>query len=351
MAERKIISLDETGNKQKHKDVNAPNFTFPGILTMQEWTTVRSAVSDEHRVVCQPTKLSLKEQVTLPEGKSHQVSDVTFLPDGDVVVSDSKKPQIIVYNADCHQKMVIDRESNASLLHPSSVTMCSGLGQSGQSLLLAVDLNQVYHYSLQGQLLQYWQPKHTTSSSCFFRNRPDSHNCLNGLAVTQSYKFVLSDITSSPTVDIFSPSTTQKIYTLKVRQETFNKPYYLCTHPVTGNIFVSDSIAGCVYTFDKDGHFCYKLGQTGHDRLLYPLGMCIGPEDELWVADKGLQQISAFSLRQRKFMYHLLTPDTVHNPVSISYNSQGVLAVIEHIPDYNKDTNIVKVFETVKDSQ
>ena len=59
-----------------------------------------------------------------------------------------------------------------------------------------------------------------------------------------------------------------------------------------GLTYVSDSINGCIYGFDKHGKHIFTFGTTngeqkGNGGLVCPLGMDIAADDNVYVADKG----------------------------------------------------------------
>jgi DNA-binding beta-propeller fold protein YncE len=77
-------------------------------------------------------------------------------------------------------------------------------------------------------------------------------------------------------------------------------PYDLLTKPFgvdfdsTGRVLVTDSVTAALLRFDRDGRRFDVLGTRGAVRLGQPLGLCVGPDDTVYVADTRLRRVVAF---------------------------------------------------------
>ena len=61
-----------------------------------------------------------------------------------------------------------------------------------------------------------------------------------------------------------------------------------------GRLLVTDTALGALIRFDRKGRKMDVFGTNGAMRLKAPLGLTIGPDDTIYVADAGLQKVVAF---------------------------------------------------------
>lgn len=78
-------------------------------------------------------------------------------------------------------------------------------------------------------------------------------------------------------------------------------PYDLMEKPFgvdfdsSGRILVTDSVNAALLRFDRTGRRFDVLGTRGAVRLAQPLGLCVGPDDTIYVADTRLRRVVAFN--------------------------------------------------------
>ena len=286
-------------------------------------------------------KVNLIWSVERKKGSSHRLNDVCFMEDGRVAVAEKKKSRICLYDINGKETLVIDREKDPGLLEPSTL-----LPQSEGDILLATDLNQIKYFSPEGHCVDFWEPKRR-KTSVSDKLHADTYCCLHGVTLTRDNDFVVSDISCSPSVGIFSPQTGKLKRALKLPAgETWRKPYYVTTHPKHGQIYVSDCENHCVYAFDtRQGRYIHKLGA---DRsLLYPLGIDIGPKEEVWVCDQVNDRISGYDIHAGKSRGPMLTSeDGIQKPVGIRCSKDKTsFAVTEDCLDHKHDKNALKIFQ------
>ncbi len=282
---------------------------------------------------------SLKWKVD-QKGHRRRPNDVCFLEDGSLAVAEKNKSRIRLYDSQGQENLCIDRDKDPGLLQPSTLVAYES------NLLLAADLNQIHYFTREGQCVNFWQPASASAS------KNAEYNCLTGVCLSRIQEFIVSDISAKPSVGIFSPKTGKLIRNLKLpKGETFKRPNYIASHPVYGQIYVSDCDNNCIYTFDGNGRYVCKIGQTGkaEENLVYPLGVDIGTMEDLIVADYVNDSVSAYSM-SGQFKYHLLTADDgLQKPVGISYNDKDcTLAVTEEHLGHKSDTYSVKLFQTLQ---
>jgi len=76
--------------------------------------------------------------------------------------------------------------------------------------------------------------------------------------------------------------------------DEFKKPYAVEFDP-QGRILVSDSMAGAVIRIDRQGRQWDVLGKKGAVTVGMPMGLDVGPDGTVYVADLGLKQVLAFA--------------------------------------------------------
>lgn len=62
-----------------------------------------------------------------------------------------------------------------------------------------------------------------------------------------------------------------------------------------GRVIVSETIRGALFRFDKAGKRMDVFGTTGGLRLKTPIGLTVGPDGVIYVADVGLQKVLSYS--------------------------------------------------------
>lgn len=62
-----------------------------------------------------------------------------------------------------------------------------------------------------------------------------------------------------------------------------------------GRVIVSETVRGALFRFDKAGKKMDVFGTTGGLRLKTPIGLAVGPDGVIYVADVGLQKVLSYS--------------------------------------------------------
>lgn len=70
------------------------------------------------------------------------------------------------------------------------------------------------------------------------------------------------------------------------------KPYDIAAH--NGLIVVSDTLAGVVHVFDVPRRRVFAIGFRGAERLFKPLGLALGRDDDIYVADAEARRVLVF---------------------------------------------------------
>ncbi|MCP4657910.1 MAG: hypothetical protein GY856_21085 [bacterium] len=76
--------------------------------------------------------------------------------------------------------------------------------------------------------------------------------------------------------------------------DRLNKPFAVAFDS-EGRILVSEAVRGAVIRFDREGRRMDVFGTRGAIQLQRPLGLEVGPDDTLYVADVGLKKVVAFT--------------------------------------------------------
>jgi DNA-binding beta-propeller fold protein YncE len=89
-------------------------------------------------------------------------------------------------------------------------------------------------------------------------------------------------------------------------QKTDIKPFFLKPYGIAtdskNRIYVSDSIQGLIFVFDRDNKKVTYIGKGGQVSLAVPLGMAVDSKDRLWVADAAGQHVYAFDVDSNALM-------------------------------------------------
>jgi DNA-binding beta-propeller fold protein YncE len=76
--------------------------------------------------------------------------------------------------------------------------------------------------------------------------------------------------------------------------DNLKKPYAV-EFDAKGRILVTDPVLGALFRFDRAGRRLDVLGTTGSLKLAQPLGLGIGPDGSIWVADAVLRKVIEFN--------------------------------------------------------
>ena len=156
-------------------------------------------------------------------------------------------------------------------------------------------------------------------------------------------------------VGIYSHDTGQSVRQCKLKSgQNFGEPSYVACNKRLGLTYVSDSINGCIYGFDKHGKHIFTFGtkgeQKGNGGLVCPLGLDIAADDNVYVADKGTSSVTVYPVLGGEAPVHqALTPeDGLRDPVAVSLGPRGQIAVAQETFDFGADSFSVKLYSKTK---
>ena len=94
------------------------------------------------------------------------------------------------------------------------------------------------------------------------------------------------------------------------------KPFGIATDS-KNRIYVSDSVQGVIFVFDRDNRKVTYIGMGGQVGLAVPLGIAVDSKDRLWVADAPAQHVYAFDSDGNALM-SLGGPREMTNPTDVA---------------------------------
>lgn len=104
-------------------------------------------------------------------------------------------------------------------------------------------------------------------------------------------------------------------------------PTWALDNPENGDIWVADGYGGsAVYRYAADGSYLGKLtGEEGAGRFACPHAIGMGPDNNLYIADRGNHRIAVYDA-QGKYLKH--RDDVTHSPCCFDFNN-GLILVPE----------------------
>ncbi len=213
---------------------------------------------------------------------------------------------------------------------------------SGFTHVLVADLNLIHYFTPSGIQEEVWPPDVGRRGKAEFLG-------ISGMCLDQSDNLVIADNRKTPVVGTYSQDTGRPIHQFKLKSgQEFKEPSYIACNRRTGLIYVSDSIKGCVYSFDKHGKHVNTFGNNPKGHLICPLGLDVSCDDKIFVADKGAHCISVYSMDggSGSFMYNAVDAGQgVQDPIAVAVNADGSLSLAQQSYDYGCDSNSVKFFK------
>ena len=251
-------------------------------------------------------------------------------------------------------KACLDRTVAPGLGGPTSIC----LSAEGHHFLVA-DCSVVHYFNLRGEQEYVWpsdvvEPR-SVGSGC--SSKGSEFQKIMGMSADCFDNLVIADTCAKrgPIVGIYSQDTGQSVRQCKLKSsENFREPSYVACNKRIGLTYVSDSITGRVYGFDKQGKHIFTFGtngaQKGNGGLVCPLGLSIAPDDNVYVADKGSNSVTVYPmLGGEEPVYQALTPEEgLRDPVAVSVGPRGQIAVAEETFDFGSDFFSVKLYNLAK---
>ena len=250
-------------------------------------------------------------------------------------------------------KACLDRSVAPGLSGPTTVNMSS----DGQYMLVA-DVSAVHYFNLRGKQEYVWPsdvgPRHGGGRGS---EKGTQFQKINGMATDCFDNLVIADTCTKRghIVGIYSQDTGQSVRQCKLKSgQNFGEPSYVACNKRLGLTYVSDSVNGCLYGFDKHGKHIFTFGtngeQKGNGGLVCPLGLDIAADDNVYVADKGTSSVTVYPVLGGEAPVHqALTPeDGLRDPVAVSLGPRGQIAVAQETFDFGADSFSVKLYSKAK---
>ncbi len=85
-------------------------------------------------------------------------------------------------------------------------------------------------------------------------------------------------------------------------------------------VWVADPGGRCLHQFDLERRGYQKVERAGPTRLLTPVGVCLGPDETLYVCDAEDVAIHRLAADSGALVESLTLPEEVHRPVAVRYD-------------------------------
>ena len=273
-------------------------------------------------------------------GQINCPSDVTFMPDGVLVVSDRGNKRVQLFNQSGDAvKTIAENKIKPSRVH---------VNKHGHIVISDSKENNVCVYDKKGTCQSILGKKIFKSSALF------KAPC--GVASRAGKQYVVSDLERN---DVRVYNSDGKLVKDLGRDSSecieFKKPSYVTTDH-DGRILVSDNLNHCVKVFDQQGKYLFQCVLGGNDRdkniagsssettrdvsyLKYPNGVCCDANNDIYVADWGSHTVSHFT-RHGHFVRHVLTRDDgIYHPAGVAILGERLA-----ICSYSDSHSSVQVF-------
>lgn len=113
----------------------------------------------------------------------------------------------------------------------------------------------------------------------------------------------------------------------KAPQPMYGPRSVVCTADGT-RLWVADPGGRCLHVFDLAARTYKKIQRAGKAMLLGPVGLCLGPEDTIYVCDSEAVAIHRFSQGTGEFINSLRVGEDLLRPTAIHYKG-GELYVVD----------------------
>jgi DNA-binding beta-propeller fold protein YncE len=112
----------------------------------------------------------------------------------------------------------------------------------------------------------------------------------------------------------------------KSRYDQFQKPFGVA-YDLQGRILVTDQVSGGLVRIDRDEARYDVLGTQGAVRLKTPMGLTVGPDDTIYVADVGLKAVLALGPEgDVKGLFG--SSGELENPTDVAVSSDGSQLIV-----------------------
>ena len=264
------------------------------------------------------------EKRGIEDGQVYTPTDVAFLQDGAVVVSEFDNERIQIFDTNSDSLAVLSEGE----ICPRGIAV----DLVANNILVTDDYNlTIKIFSIEGQQPSIWKRS-------MFR-KP------HGVAVSSSGNVIVTDIdTNAPKISIFEPDG-RKITDFGSAANNWLdlvSPTYVDVDD-HGRIIVSDRDAHQVKIFDERGKKLTEFGGWGEKdgQLRWPNGVAADVHDNIFVADNGNNRVSLFS-SAGKFIQHILTrKEGIIWPEGVAVSDNGLLAITEN----GIENDAVKLFQ------
>ncbi len=87
-------------------------------------------------------------------------------------------------------------------------------------------------------------------------------------------------------------------------------------------VWVADAGGRCLHLFDLGRRIYRKVERAGPTRLLTPVGVCLGPDNTIYVCDAEDVAIHRLAADSGALVESLTLPEEIHRPVAVRYDPQ-----------------------------
>ncbi|KAK2169545.1 hypothetical protein LSH36_9g16032 [Paralvinella palmiformis] len=248
-------------------------------------------------------------------GEISRPTDVLFLADGTILVSDKDNFRLQLIDADGTSIKSIAE----GLISPRRMT----LQQDG--LVAITDSREccVKLVSIDSEV---------AVNKPNGRKMKQSFNCPCGIAINSKGHFIVSDLDRRNVTCYYKDRKHPKnLLSHEPSDVEFHSPSYLVTDR-RDRIIVSDNWCQTVFVFDKAGKLEFEISNTDPEQgrhLKYPNGVCVDDADNIYVADWGNHSVSMFSSDGQFIKLVLTKRNGLSHPAGIAYHKERI-AVTEY---------------------
>lgn len=112
-----------------------------------------------------------------------------------------------------------------------------------------------------------------------------------------------------------------------------------------GRVYVSDSVQRLILVFDIAGERFFEIGKEFEGRLAKPLGLTIGRDGTLYVADVTARKVMAYDA-DGVFLRAIGSPDTLQRPVDVTISPDGSRLYVVDTGGVESDKHVIAVFDS-----
>jgi sugar lactone lactonase YvrE len=112
-------------------------------------------------------------------------------------------------------------------------------------------------------------------------------------------------------------------------------PRSLIRTPDGARLWIADPGGRCLHMFDLEKRTYRKIDKAGSAHLLAPVGLCLGPEDSMYLCDSESAEIHRLSTRDGSWLETLRLPADVIRPVDVFYDASAQELFVVDVSAHN----------------